>query len=68
MSSSIEQLYRSSHLYGGNAAFIEAYYETWLEDPAGVPEQWRKVFEAMPGTNGAERGHLDIQERFRLLQ
>jgi 2-oxoglutarate dehydrogenase E1 component len=68
VSSSIEQRYQSSHLYGGNASFIEAWYETWLEEPDAVPAQWRKVFEAMPGANGAERGHLDIQERFRLLQ
>ncbi|NNL94890.1 MAG: 2-oxoglutarate dehydrogenase E1 component, partial [Xanthomonadales bacterium] len=68
MSSTIEEFYRYSHLSGGNAAFVEAYYEDWLNDPDSVPQQWRKVFDAMPGANGTERGHLEIQERFRMLQ
>ncbi len=73
MSSSLENLYKSSHLYGGNAPFIEAYYEAWLADPASVPGQWREVFDSMPGANGAEpevleKGHLDVQERFRNLR
>ena len=33
MSSTLEQLYQTSHLYGGNAPYIEAWYEAWLEDP-----------------------------------
>ena len=68
MSSTLEELYRSSHLSGGNAAFVEAYYEDWLRDPDSVPAQWRAVFDQMPGANGAERGHLDVQEQFRMLQ
>jgi 2-oxoglutarate dehydrogenase E1 component len=73
LSSSLEQLYQTSHLYGGNAPFIEAYYEAWLEDPSSVPEQWQKVFESMPKANGSdpqikEIGHLNVQERFRALQ
>ncbi|MFT5373114.1 MAG: 2-oxoglutarate dehydrogenase E1 component, partial [Lysobacterales bacterium] len=68
MSSNLEILYRSSHLYGGNAPFVEAYYEAWLEDPASIPVQWREVFESMPGANGAEYGHLHVQDRFRNLR
>ena len=68
MSSSLEQLYKSSHLYGGNAPFIEAYYEAWLEDPTRVSDQWRETFESMPGSAAAERGHLQVQDRFRALR
>ena len=67
MSSTLEQLYLTSHLYGGNASYIEAWYETWLEDPASVPEQWRKYFESMPVPEVPEKGHIGIGERFRNL-
>ncbi len=68
MSSTLEQLYQSSHLYGGNAPYIEAWYEAWLEDPQSVPEQWRKYFESLPQATEPESGHLQIGERFRLLK
>ncbi len=67
MSSTLAQLYQTSHLYGGNASYIEAWYETWLEDPAGVPEQWRKYFESLPAAETPEVGHLEVEERFRNL-
>ena len=67
MSSTLEQLYLTSHLYGGNASYIEAWYETWLEDPLKVPEQWRKYFESMPAAEVPETGHIEVGERFRNL-
>jgi 2-oxoglutarate dehydrogenase E1 component len=67
MSSTLKQLYITSHLYGGNAPYIEAWYETWLENPLGVPEQWRKYFESMPAPDAPEVGHREVGERFRNL-
>jgi 2-oxoglutarate dehydrogenase E1 component len=58
-------LYKTSHLYGGNASYIEALYETWLESPEQVPEQWRRYFESMPDAGHAETGHIEVGERFR---
>jgi 2-oxoglutarate dehydrogenase E1 component len=68
LSSKLEQFYQSSHLYGGNASLIEAYYEAWLDDPASVPQQWASVFESIPGDSAGETGHLDVQDRFRDLR
>ncbi len=67
MSSTLEQLYETSHLYGGNASYIESWYETWLKDPESVPEQWRQYFESLPSSDSPETGHLEIGERFRNL-
>jgi 2-oxoglutarate dehydrogenase E1 component len=68
---SLQELYNSSHLFGGNASWIEAAYEDWLEDEDGVPEQWARVFAALRNgvTDGArlEQGHLGVQEKFRRL-
>ncbi|HKX55015.1 MAG TPA: thiamine pyrophosphate-dependent enzyme, partial [Xanthomonadales bacterium] len=65
----------SSFLYGSNAPLIEAYYESWLEDPDSVPHHWAAEFSRMRNANQGdtteqkqpEQGHLDVQEKFRLL-
>ena len=65
MSSKLEQLYQTSHLFGGNASYIEAWYEAWLEDPDSVSAQWRKYFDSLPASETPESGHLEVGERFR---
>ena len=67
MSSKLEQLYQTSHLFGGNASFIEAWYEAWLEDPDSVPAQWQKYFNSLPASDKPETGHIEVGERFRRL-
>ena len=64
---SLEHWYQSSHLYGGNAPYIEAWYEAWIEDPQSVPQQWRTLFEQLPGELNGERGHAAVIEAFRQL-
>ena len=67
MSTKLEDLYTSSHLYGSNAPFIEDFYEDWLEDESSVPAHWANTFSKMLNGGGPETGHLDIQEKFRVL-
>jgi len=68
VSAKLQDLYDSSHFNGGNAGYIEAWYEDWLEDPDSVPEQFRALFEGLPEERDGERGRLRIQEHFRNLQ
>ena len=50
MSQTLRQIYASSPLFGGNAAYVEEMYATWLKDPASVPARWRQFFsEQVPG-------------------
>ena len=44
----MELLWRSSHIAGGNATYVEDLYESYLKDPNGVPEQWRDYFDKLP--------------------
>ena len=67
MGSNLKQLYQTSHLYGGNATYIETWYESWLKDPQSVPETWRAYFESMPPAETEEEGHIAVEERFRKL-
>ncbi len=63
-------LQRSSLLDGGNVAYLEALYETWLKDPDAVAPHWRQYFEALPRVNGypaADVSHADIREEFSRL-
>ena len=66
----MEQFLRSSHLSGGNAAYVEGLYENYLHDPNAVPEQWRAFFDSLPRSNGhagADSSHDTIQAHFELL-
>ena len=67
MSSTLKQLYQTSHLFGGNAPYIEAWYEAWIDDPQSVPEQWRSYFDSLPPSELPEKGHLEVGERFKNL-
>jgi 2-oxoglutarate dehydrogenase E1 component len=67
VSSKLEQLYQTSHLFGGNASYVESWYEAWLEDPGSVPAQWRKYFDSLPASDTPETGHIEVGERFRRL-
>jgi 2-oxoglutarate dehydrogenase complex, dehydrogenase (E1) component, and related enzymes len=70
MSDLLESLRRSSPFYDGNAPFIESLYESWLQDPGSVPEEWRKRFESLPqvdGYSGRDPSHRQIQQNFRRL-
>ena len=51
--STMELLWRSSQLSGGNAAYVEDLYDTFLTDPNAVPEQWRDYFAKLPRVNGS---------------
>lgn len=45
----------NSYLFGGNAPYVEEMYESYLQNPGSVSEQWRAYFDAMqhvPASNG----------------
>ncbi len=57
MSTLIEQFRQSSPLFGGNAAFIEELYESFLSDPESVSDNWRQYFR---GLQTQIRGARDV--------
>jgi 2-oxoglutarate dehydrogenase E1 component len=63
-------LQRSSLLDGGNLAYLETLYETWLQDPAGVAPHWRQYFDALPRVDGyaaADVSHAAVRKEFSRL-
>jgi 2-oxoglutarate dehydrogenase E1 component len=62
-------LQRSSLLDGGNAAYLEEIYESWLRDADSVESWWRNWFEALPTVNGGdtEISHAECRREFSRL-
>ncbi len=46
----------TSYLFGGNAPYVEELYESYLNDPSSVPENWRHYFDGvqnLPAVDGS---------------
>ncbi len=55
-----------SHLYSGNAWFVESLYEQYLEDPSSIEAAWRTYFDSLQ-TDGQQKDipHTPIQQTYR---
>jgi 2-oxoglutarate dehydrogenase E1 component len=54
----MQQSTANSYLFGGNAPYVEELYESYLDNPGSVPENWRKYFDAMqhvPAVDGSTK-------------
>ena len=63
----MKQFLDNSYLFGGNAPFIEDLYESYLVNPASVPEEWREYFDKMqvlPGSATKDVAHAPVVESF----
>ncbi|MCB1559974.1 MAG: 2-oxoglutarate dehydrogenase E1 component [Xanthomonadales bacterium] len=58
---------RSSHVYAGNADFLDSLYQQFLRDPLSVDEKWRAFFESLKNGGGQDREptQSEIREYFR---
>lgn len=70
MSSHNEAL-ENSYLFGGNAPYVEELYESYLNNPGSVPDNWRSYFDQLqhqPATDGQEltrdQPHAPIVDAF----
>ncbi len=69
-----EAIYRTyssnTHLFGGNAPYVEEMYENYLANPASVAEPWREYFDnlqhvpAVDGSNASDVPHLPVINAF----
>ncbi|MBU6492451.1 MAG: 2-oxoglutarate dehydrogenase E1 component [Burkholderiales bacterium] len=66
----MEQFKANSYLFGGNAPYVEELYESYLDNPAAVPDHWREYFDALQnvpavdGSNANDVAHAPIVESF----
>ena len=62
---------QNSYLFGGNAPYVEELYESYLNNPASVPDTWRTYFENMQlvaatdgSTDTRDQAHAPVVESF----
>ncbi|MAA95788.1 MULTISPECIES: 2-oxoglutarate dehydrogenase E1 component [unclassified Arsukibacterium] len=56
----------SSHLGGGNMAYVDELYESYLAEPTSVGDEWREFFAGLPKIDGVdlETRHADVRQQF----
>ncbi len=66
----MQQYRANSHLFGGNAPYVEDMYEAYLDNPGSVSDHWRAYFDALqnvPATDGStarDVAHAPVVESF----
>ncbi len=63
----MELLWSTSHISGGNAAYVEDLYDQYLVDANSVPDEWRVYFEKLPRIAGVatqDTPHSAIRDHF----
>jgi len=66
----MKALQQTSLLDGGNGAYLESQYESFLRDPDSVSPHWRAYFEALPHIDGQESQdvfHSELRRDFSRL-
>ena len=67
MTISMKELWGSSHVSAGHAAYLETLYDTFLKNPEYLSEDWLDFFTNLPkqpNSNG-EISHLEIIKEFK---
>ncbi|WNO61185.1 2-oxoglutarate dehydrogenase E1 component [Rheinheimera sp. MMS21-TC3] len=56
----------SSHLGGGNMAYVDELYESYLAEPTSVSDEWRDFFATLPKLDGVELEvrHAEVRQQF----
>lgn len=68
MSSSMKTLRESSMLDGGNAAYLEALYEDYLNAPDSLAQHWKDYFANLPKVdNSSDISHAQLKEKYLQL-
>lgn len=69
--SSEKELLSTSYLFGSNAPYVEELYESYLDNPGSIPEEWRDYFDQLqnqPAPGGTEQtrdqAHAPIVQSF----
>ena len=67
MDSTIKEFWDSSHFSSGHEAYLESLYETYINNPNELSEEWVSFFKNLPHheTSNGEMSHKTIIEEFK---
>ena len=56
-----------SHTSGGHLSYLEDLYESYLQDPNSISEEWKSYFNDLPFQNGSKKdsSHLNVIKHFK---
>ena len=56
-----------SHTSGGHLSYLEDLYESYLQDPNSISEEWKTYFNDLPFQNGSKKdsSHFDVIKHFQ---
>ena len=65
----MQELWGSSHLSAGHAAYLENLYETYLTNPENLSKEWRDFFANLPrgSSKNGDVSHQSIINEFKNL-
>ena len=63
----METFWANSHAAGAQSSYLESLYESYIENPTSVPDDWKIYFDSLPVVNGGhqEVSHKEIIERLK---
>ena len=63
----METFWSTSHAAGAQSSYLESLYESYLDNPLSVPDDWKIYFDSLPRVNGSKKevSHKEIVHRFK---
>ena len=63
----METFWSTSHAAGAQSSYLESLYESYLDNPLSVPDDWKIYFDSLPKVNGSKKevSHKAIINRFK---
>ena len=63
----METFWSTSHAAGAQSSYLESLYESYLDNPLSVPDDWKIYFDSLPKVNGSKKevSHKEIINRFK---
>jgi 2-oxoglutarate dehydrogenase E1 component len=63
----METFWSTSHAAGAQSSYLESLYESYLDNPLSVPDDWKIYFDSLPKVNGSKKevSHKEIVNRFK---
>ena len=63
----MKTFWSTSHAAGAQSSYLESLYESYLDNPLSVPDDWKIYFDSLPRVNGSKKevSHKEIVHRFK---
>jgi 2-oxoglutarate dehydrogenase E1 component len=63
----METFWSTSHAAGAQSSYLESLYESYLDNPLSVPDDWKIYFDSLPKVNGSKKevSHKEVVNRFK---